>query len=212
MGRPLGRLHPRLDVGAGARGLHDDARHCGVGPARRRRRRTVDGHRTGAARHDRISDQPALLPAPECPAGLAERQSARRPRSRHPYRWGIDRRTHGAVRLGADPRSRDTRGDGAHPHQRESGAAPTGGAQADLERGQHRFGRAVRGGGAHHPDRRRPGLGGGSALSPHGGTATRAPRGGSGRRDERSVRNARSPPRSSASSCWPSNSNLAPWS
>ena len=69
-------------------------------------------------------------------------------------RWA-DRGRDGTGRLRADSRSRDPRGDGNDPPARQPDGAAAGGAQADLERREHRHGRPVRRGGADHRDRRR---------------------------------------------------------
>ena len=142
----------------------------------------------GAAGHDRLSHEPALLPTSQREARVACREPPRAagggdPRLRRPGGG-----PHGTVRVGADPRSRHPRGDGAHPHQRQPRAAPLGAPQADLERGQHRLGWPVRCRRADHPDRRCGRLHHRPAPPPDRGRAPRPPRGGCRGRDERSLR------------------------
>ena len=135
-------------------------------------------HRAGAAGHDRLPDEPAVLPTLQRAAGVARREPPRAARGSGPrLRWSGGG-AHGAVRFGADPRSRHPRGNGAHPHQREPRAASPGAPQADLERGQHRLGWAVRRRGADHPDRRCRRLHHRPAPPADRGRAPRAPRGG----------------------------------
>ena len=202
----VGRRHPRgrspgrcrrsrpastRGVRAFPRGFHDHPGHPASGPACHPDRRAGHRYRPGVARHDRFPDQPALLPAPQRPTGLARRQPARSPggcgaSGRRP-RGG----PHGAVRVGADPRPRHPRGDGTDLDQRQPRPTTPGAPQADLERGEHRLRRPLRCGGADHPDRWRGGIHHRPAFSPHGNRATGPPRCGSRSRHERCLRHPR---------------------